>query len=146
MKRICMLAAVLYIVLLTGCTYADYPDLPDSAIAFETGTFIDKSDDEAAYATIEYEGRTYMPYGTIAESVKGRDVERCIGYIVRDGKANTERRIYTLAADSEYNFLMERSSGTAFMDQPLFWRAVDTRGKDISIPIYIFDLGYNYWK
>jgi len=110
------------------------------------GTYIDHSDDDASYATIEFEGRTYMPYGTVKKSVRGSDVDRCIGFFVQDGVDDTDRRVYTLAADPDHNFLMDRYSGKTIMEQPSFWRAVDTRGKDIPVPEYIDSLGYAFWE
>ena len=32
------------------------------------------------------------------------------------------------------------------MNPQSFYRAIDTRDKDIDIPKYIDDLDYNYWK
>lgn len=37
---------------LAGCGQITYPDLPDDAIAFETGTYVDKNDDDALYALL----------------------------------------------------------------------------------------------
>jgi hypothetical protein len=41
---------------------------------------------------------------------------------------------------------MEYYIGTTLMNQPSFWRAIDTKGKDIVIPDYIDLLDYTYWK
>lgn len=140
-----VIAAILLITL-SGCFKTAYPDLPENATGFETGVFIDESDDYASYSTIAYNDRIYVPFGTVKTSVGGKDVENCIGYIVQDGEADTNRRIYTLKADPENNFLMDRSSGNVMMEQPLFWRALDTRGEDIAVPAFIEDLGYGYWQ
>lgn len=32
------------------------------------------------------------------------------------------------------------------MNQPDFWRAIDTRGMVIDTPDYIDSLGYSYWE
>ena len=32
------------------------------------------------------------------------------------------------------------------MNQPSFYRAIDTKNKDINIPKFIDSLDYNYWK
>lgn len=38
------------VLILGGCGQVKYPELPDDAIAFEMGEYIDKEDDDAAYA------------------------------------------------------------------------------------------------
>ena len=32
------------------------------------------------------------------------------------------------------------------MNQPYFFRAIDTAGKDMEIPAYIETLGYEFWQ
>ena len=41
---------------------------------------------------------------------------------------------------------MEYYIGTTLMNQPVFWRATDTRGQEIFTPAFIENLGYGYWK
>ena len=129
-----------------------YPDLPEKPIAFLTTEFVDTNDD-AGYLVIEYNGRKYLPYGTIKRSIKENDIDQCIGYIIQDEKTssmpdenNTDTRIYTLTEDKENNFLMQYYIGTHLMNQPDFWRADDTKEKNIVIPNYIDSLDYHYWK
>ena len=137
---------------LTGCGIK-YPDLEKDAIGFQTVNYIDENDDSAGYLTIEYNERTYMPYGTLKGSLKEKDIDKCIGYIIQNensssiiDKDNKDTRIYTLIDDKENNFLMEYYIGTDLMNQPSFYRAIDTKNKDINIPKFIDSLDYNYWK
>lgn len=137
---------------LTGCGIK-YPDLEKDAIGFQTSNYIDENDDGAGYLTIEYNGRTYMPYGTLKGSLKEKDIDKCIGYIIQNensssiiDKDNKDTRIYTLIDDKENNFLMEYYIGTDLMNQPSFYRAIDTKNRDINIPKFIDSLDYNYWK
>lgn len=130
-----------------------YPDLNDSAYAFHMGEYIDKSDDDAMYGTIEYNGRTYMPYGTLKHSLKRKDIRACIGYIVQDDNSSSvvdendkDTRVYTLAEDADENYLMIYYIGTTFMNQPDFWRAVDTKNNEIDSPSYIESLDYGFWE
>ena len=65
-----------------------------------------------------------MPYGSLKGVIKGKDIDKCIGYIIQDensssivDKDNKDTRIYTLSED-----------------------------KDIIMPRYIDDLNNNYWK
>lgn len=137
---------------LCGCGIK-YPDLKDNAIAFNMGEYTDESDDNAKYGTIEYNGRTYMPYGTLNGSLKSKNIRECIGYIIQNENSSPavdgndkETRVYTLAEDCDKNYLMVYYVGTVLMNQPDFWRAVDTKGNNIDTPKYIEPLGYNYWK
>ena len=140
------------ILMLAGCGKVEYPDLPDNPVAFEMGSFEDKEHDGALFGTLEYDGRTYIGYGTIDRAFKQSDINRCIGYIVMDKNSssspdlnNTDIRVYTLAGDADHNFLMDYDS-VGVMNQPGIWRAVDTKGKDLEIPDFIDDLGYVFWK
>lgn len=130
---------------LVGCGQTIYPDLPDNAVAFEMGEYVDT--DDAAYGTIVYQGRTYMPYGTLGKTLREKDISCCIGYMIQDGKADTDERVYTLSDDTECNYLMEYyAAADNEMEQPYFWRAIDTRGKNITAPEYIDSLDYSYWN
>ena len=137
-KKLLIISLVL---LLTVCGLK-YPELESDAISFIPSSFIDENDDDAAYRTIEYKDRIYMPYGTIKKTVRSSDIDKCIGYIEED----KDTRIYTLKADENNNFLMEYYIGTTLMNQPVFYRAVDTNGVDIDVPKYILSLDYNYWR
>ncbi|MBR6232915.1 MAG: hypothetical protein IKQ98_03750, partial [Erysipelotrichaceae bacterium] len=59
---------------------------------------------------------------------------------------NTNRRIYTLSGDSEQNFLMDFDDTIKLMNQPTFFRALDTKGVEIDIPSCIDSLGYEFWE
>ncbi|MBR4162713.1 MAG: hypothetical protein IKR11_04260 [Solobacterium sp.] len=138
---------------LTGCIKKSLPGLPDNAIAFEMETFQDKKHDDALFGTIEYNGRVYIPYGTINNHYNQSHIASCIGYIIQDEQSssvvdpnNTDRRIYTLSNDPEHNFLMEYDASTKLMNQPGFFRAMDTKGKSIFIPNYIDTLEYEFWE
>lgn len=144
-KIITLLLSLICILTLVGCNQTKYPELPQDAIAFDMGEYIDKDDDEASYATIEYGGRIYIPYGTIGKTFHETDVDSCIGYLVQDGEKDTDQRIYTLVDDIECNYLMDYYVGDSFMNQPCFWRAIDTKGKEITTPEYIDSLEYQYW-
>ena len=141
------------IVVLLNNNKSIYPSLPKDYIAFRASDFIDVIDDNDGYLAIEYNGRKYIPYGTIKRSIKESDIDKCIGFIIQDEKVtsmpdenNKDTRIYSLTEDKDNNFLLEYYIGTNLMNQPHFWRAVDTKGKNILIPDCIYSLEYNYWK
>ena len=57
-----------------------------------------------------------------------------------------EVRIFLLNADPDANYLV-RIFTDGFMNQPLFFRALDTRGKAIDSPRHIENVGYySYWE
>ena len=144
---------LLFSLLFVSCEHMVYPEMSDDAIAFEMGEYTDESDDDALYGTIEYEGRTYMPYGTLGRNIGKKDIDKCIGYIIQNENSSsivdendTDTRVYTLADDPEHNYLMDYYIGDSLMNQPYFWRAADTKGKEIDIPKYIDSLEYAYWE
>ena len=154
MKKCSAVIGVILICLsaLSGCKKTPLPDLPGDAVAFKMGTFVDHEHDDAAFGTIEYNGRMYIYYGTTNKKYRQSCVESCIGYIIQDENSssvvdldNTDRRIYTLSGDSGQNFLMDFDASIKLMNQPSFFRAIDTKGTDIEIPEYIDSLGYEFW-
>ena len=144
MKRLfALLLASALLLALAGCGTAINYDLPEDPIEFRTAAFVNPDDPEDGYLAIEYKGRTYVPYGT--GSVGGKDVGACLGYIVQDGEVRDGDRIFPLTADPEFNYLAELTY-QGFMDQPIFYRALDTRGQDVETPRFIDSLDYEFWK
>ena len=155
MKKYAAIIGVIIFCLsaMSSCTKKPLPDLSSDAAAFEMGTFIDKEHDNASFGTIEYNGRTYIMYGTINNRYRQSYIESCIGYIIQDEHSSsvtdlnhTDRRIYTLSEDPEHNFLMEFDASIKLMNQPSFFRAIDTNGQKIDFPKYIDPLGYEFWR
>ena len=66
MKKYIAVIGVIIICLsaMSGCIKRSLPELPGDAAAFEMGTFVDKEHDDASFGTIEYDGGTYIMYGT----------------------------------------------------------------------------------
>jgi hypothetical protein len=146
MKRLLLGAVVgLTVFMMCGCGNGINYDLPDEPQAFLTESYIDPSDKDDGYETIVYNGRRYIPYGTLGKTLKGDDVGECLGYIVQDGVADKNTRVYVLTADKDVNYLAEINT-EGFMDQPIFLRAEDTIGKDIDTPSYIESLNYGIWR
>ncbi len=147
---ICVIFICLFV--LGGCGKSVYPDLPENPTAFEMGS-ITVGEEEAGYGTIEYNGRMYVPYGTLGKTLHRDDIKECVGYIICDENSSgytdlndKNTRVYTLTDDEENNFLMDYYS-EGIMEQPHFWRAADTKNKDIKQPDFIDSLDYDeYWK
>lgn len=129
-----LLAAVLCLV--TGCKRID-DSLPENPAVFYNETFINPADRNDTYYAVRYQDRIYIPYGKPAKGgVDGEDVGSCLGYQVQDGAEDQNMRFFTLAGDEDTDFLMRKYIG-GIMEQPVFFRAVDTKGKDITVPAYI---------
>ena len=151
-KYIAILCAVVMISTFAGCRKTTYPDLSSDAAAFEMGKFFDKNHN-VEYGALEFEGRIYIGYGVLGGSLHKTDIEKCVGYIVMDEASSSavdlndkSVRIYTLTGDAEHNYLMDCDTATSLMNQPSFWRAVDTQGADIPNPDYIKPLEYSFWN
>ena len=130
-------------LILTGCGNGINYDLPDDPIKFETQRYVSPKDNDDGYQIIEYGGRLYIPYGTISRSLKVEDVGECLGYIVQDGVEDKNARIYKLAETGDYIVEIYINGE---MDQPVFYRAEDTIGKDLHDPDYIESLDYDIWR
>ena len=143
--RSVVLIAAAFSLSFAGCGRRIDYELPENPIEFHTGTFANPADLDDTYQSIEYNGRTYIGYGTLKGTIGGGDVGKCLGYIVQDGVKSLDIRIFLLNADPDANFLVQIFTD-GFMNQPLFFRALDTRGKAIGIPEYVESLDYPYWK
>ena len=130
-------------LILTGCGNGINYDLPDDPIKFETQRYVSPKDNDDGYQIIEYGGRLYIPYGTISRSLKVEDVGECLGYIVQDGVEDKNARIYKLAETGDYIVDIYINGE---MDQPVFYRAENTIGKNIDTPSYIDSLNYDIWR
>ena len=141
-----IIALALFMILtLAGCgSRIDY-SLPANPMEFNTGTYVNPNDPDDSYISIEYSGRTYIPYGTINGIVPKDGMGDCLGYIVQDDTKMEDSRVFLLTGDVDANYL-GRFETEGVMNQPNFFRAVDTVGQDITTPKYIEDLGYDFWK
>ena len=137
--------AAISMLILAGCGRRIDFELPENPIEFHTGTFVNPANPDDACQSIEYDGRTYIWYGTQKKKFDGNDVGKCLGYIVQDGVVMKDLRVFLLNADPDANYLV-RFSTDGFMDQPDFFRALDSKGKTISTPQYIECLGSSYWE
>ena len=126
-------------VLLPGCSLPDgnrgLAELPPAASAYTQ-----RFDSDSGEALIDYNGRTYSFFGTIRNKMSNSSARECIGYLEND--ENTH--LYTLSEDPLDNYIMMKNT-TGFMEQATFYRATDTKQKDIFTPEYIESLGYECW-
>ena len=142
-KIILQIICLALIIFLTGCQDT-YPEMKEDAIGFHPSSF--EYGDEG-FQSIEYNGRTYIMYGTIKNGFDYSELDKCIGYLHREEiESSNEDRFYTLKSDPDENFLYERYIGTTLMNPPSFFRAVDTKDVDINIPKYIESFEYEFWN
>ena len=133
-------------LMMCGCQRGSYGinyELPDEPIKFSTQTFVSPVDKNDTYSAIKYNDRLYLPYGTLDKTLKGDDVGACLGYIVQDGVEDKGARIYLLTATDDYLAEIFINAG---MQQPIFFRAEDTIGKNIDTPSYSHSLNYGVWR
>lgn len=131
------LALTIAAMTLPGCSFGkkgpEY-QLPNDPVIITSGTYVNPNDDDDRHVCLEYNGRIYVPYGNL-DTYSWSHVERtCVGYVTNGDPNDTGDRLLTLA-DSD-DFLMTYYVN-GIMDQPMFFRAVDTAGKSIYIPSYI---------
>lgn len=140
------------LVLVTILTRTNYPELKENAISFIMEEY--KSDiDDTLYGSLNYNDRIYIPYGTLKGQIKTKDIKNCIGYIIQDENSSSytnlkdkDTIVYTLTNDKDENFLMVYYIGESLMNQPDFYRALDTKDKNIEIPNFIDKENYGYWN
>ena len=136
---------VLALVTMGGCAGKIEARLPDNPLEFNTSEYANPSDEEDTYLSIEYKGRTYVPFGIVSGSFGSNDIGECLGYVVQDGEKLEDVRVCTLASDTDENYLVEIAT-EGFMDQPMVYRALDTAGKDIGTPSFVDSLDYDIWR
>lgn len=135
-------AAALCLFFLTGCSRIDY-SLPDNPEAFTLQSYSYNDDTGGELGGFEYNGRDYVFFGTIKGGILSNEVGECIGYIISETNPDDKNdRVMKLTASDDF-LMCYYVNG--IMEQPDFYRAADTRDKDIEIPEYIVDNGYKFW-
>ena len=141
-KRLIVIA--LLMLILSGCAGRPMTVLPNNPMKFIQFKVSNPRNNQDGYMAKNYNGRCYVPYGTLKTKIGKNDIDRCVGYIY-DNSGDTNNHVCTLVADPNNDFLVTVYEG-GFMEQPMFLRAEDTYGQTVNIPGYIDDLGYDYWK
>lgn len=127
-----------FALLLSGCSFfkkSPVYDLPAGAPSYEK-----KYDEDTGSTMIVVDGRYYEFFGTLRNKISDDSIRECIGYAGDD----KNERLYTLMEDPFDNYIMVKYAN-GIMEQPGFYRASDTRNKDILTPSYIESLGYECW-
>lgn len=148
MRIVFAAAAAAVALLMTACgdsaeSKYDFT-MPDQPTEFVTKVVNDPNEDSLSYAAVEYDGKTYVTYGTLEGELEQSDLGNCLGYMVQDGQKLEDVRIFTLAADPDQNYLlcMDKQG----MMEKRFFRNSETLGQDITTPSFIKTKDYSYWE
>jgi len=131
MKKRMTAAALMLLLFLNGC--GDPYALPDHPVQFRTGHTEDKNGD--GYQTIEWNGKTYAPYGIPRTQA---EFAACLGYVGDD----RNDRVFAAEGLLTDMYLLNFYVGGE-MEQAVYYRALDTFGAHA--PEQIEPLGYALW-
>lgn len=127
MKRIlCLvLGLVLCAAVAAGCGNGRMP-LPENPAVFTQGTHRAENGEE--YATIENDGKVFIPYGLVRAAGPMRDLSYaygdCLGYV----KGDENDRIYALSDDPTGGGWIIRYYMNGIMEQPMAYRELNAAG------------------
>lgn len=148
-KMILAACAVLFvinmIILTGGCGNSLEISLPDDPMEFATYQYVNPDNSEDSYMAFSYNDRTYISYGTPNGNISKQDIAECLGYIVQEGVAKEDQLVVRLAEDLNCNCLMIYYANGGMQD-PVFYRAIDTKDKEINTPSFVKSFSYEYWK
>lgn len=142
-------AAAAVVLLLTACGKSaeskyDFT-MPDSPIEFVSTTVADPKDESLAYAAIQFNGKTYVSYGTLEGELDPAEVGSRLGYYVQDGEKIEKIGVFPLTSDPDQNYLFLMDEELV-MNEITFFRNSETVGKDITTPSFIKSKNYSYWN
>jgi hypothetical protein len=129
-------------VIYGGCGNSVNYDITNDAIAISDknqSTYVNPEDSTDTYSTVEINGVTYIPYGTQGKTITNKEIGSCIAY----SKTDTNDRFYDINGNSDF---IARYYVDGEMEQFDFLRSADTLGKEIDIPDFIDDSGYDIWN
>lgn len=129
---------------LAGCgNIFEAKKLPIDPEVFQEKEYTNPDNPDDSYVCISYNGRLYVPYGTLGSRIDEDEPNECIGYVKRED-APDDTTIHVFTFSSTDDLLFEYAVG-AEMETPMVLRAIDTQGEDIEIPGYVDSLGYEIW-
>lgn len=129
-------------ILLCGWGSSVNWDIADNSLEIEDtnlNEYVNPNDKEDTYIYVEINGTMYLPYGVQGERITSDMIGECIAYEEDDDN----QRYYEVNGSDD--FIADYYVGGE-MGQVNFMRKADTIGRDIEIPDFIDDLGYDIWK
>ena len=141
---ICCLCVVFAGIGSLGCG-RDYLKLPEEPTVFYPYTYDTSADGSQNYEALAYNNRPYVVYGTLKNSMKLNEVvESVLGYRYNENVPD-DRGELVIKLNGTDDYLMIYFVD-AFMQPPVFYRAMDTAGQDIYTPDYIESYGDELWN
>ena len=151
MKKISMAFIICCLLTVYGCGDPEIGDygfnitLPENPIKFEQGDYTNPNDKEDSYGTILYQNRVYLAYGRFRDEIPVEKFTDCVGYVVQKDETDKTDEIYFIKDDTNHQYLIEHWA-ESYMESPMIWRALDTKGKEIQIYDFIEPLGSAIWE
>lgn len=131
---------------LCGCDNSLSLSYPEEPIQFVTYSFKNPADPDDGYEAFDFQNRTYIPYSSNGRSVMADEAEVCLGCIVQDGEVREGDWVVRLTAFKDNDDFLMLYSPNGGMQPEIFFRAIDTKEKQIQLPEYISSDCYKYWK
>lgn len=132
---VCTICIGIVSLMLCACNKGKWVvDYPENPLRIETHIFYDPNDIEDGYMAFDYNGRTYIMYAHLKGTLRKEEMGQCIGCTLQDGRED-QWIIRLNAFEDDDIMLLYYPDG--FMEPMIFYRAVDTKGKDLDIPKYI---------
>ena len=123
-----IVAAVLFVSIEGTLRDRKINDMPNTAVPAEFVEFQSELYPDITLTAIEYNGRLYADYGCETRPLLSWEIGECIAF------HNDSRRFYTLTGTDDY--IADIYMGFV-VHEAVFYRALDTNGKDIKTPMYI---------
>ncbi len=105
----------------------------------EKNIFRNPNDIDDTYMKIELNDRVYIPFGTQNKDLTDKEIGKCIAV----NKNNKNQKYYEVK-DSED--LIASFYDKGFVSQIDFYRALDSKDKEIFVPEFVRILNFDYWE
>ncbi len=141
------------VIMVTACGKSGgnlSPKLPEEHIMISEGTVQDPDISVPDYRqSLIWNDRDYLFYGQTFNAKKD-DVKECVGYIKANSAVPFDLMVLSLVASEDFLLVYDDQPGTRGLGINVY-RAADTKGKEIDIPVFIESPDeenpmYNYWS
>ena len=146
MNKYFLCFCVFFSVVLCGCDNSLSLNYPEKPVKFSTYSFKNPADPDDGYEAFDFQNRTYIPYSSNGGSVIADEAEVCLGCIVQEGQAQEDVWVVRLTEFKDNDDFLMIYFPTGGMQPDIFYRAIDTKDKQITLPDYISSDCYKYWK
>lgn len=137
---------VLLTAVLCDCDNSLKLTYPENPIKFTTYSFYNPDNPDDGYEAFDFQNRTYIPYSSNGSSIMADEAEACLGGIVQEGKDLDDTWVVRLSAFKDNDDFLMIYCPKGGMQPEIFYRAIDSKEKQITLPEYISSDCYEYWK